>query len=136
MDWRRSRPEGLWADPKDHGDLLGGHLNLFDQRPNNLTAQVPVGIGQSSPHVGCELVKPTNEQLEVVSSGRLLGFLLEALLQGGKALAREARLELLLADKAFSRAVNQAAKPLAELGQLRGSGAALGLGAAFLQRRG
>lgn len=70
--------------------------------------------------------------------GRLLGFLLRVLLQGGDALAQapEPRLELLFANEAFGRAVNQAAEPLAQLGQLCGRGAALGLGAAVLQRRG
>ncbi len=30
--------KGLWANPKDDGDLVGGHLNLFDKRSDNLTA--------------------------------------------------------------------------------------------------
>jgi hypothetical protein len=94
---------------------LGGHLNLFDQRPDDLTAQAPVGIGQPCTHVSREFVEPTDEQLEIVSSGRLVGFLLCMLLESGDALAqaREPWLELLFANEAFSIAVNQAAKPLA-----------------------
>jgi hypothetical protein len=42
---RKSWSEAWWADPKDDGDLLGGHLNLFDQRPDNRAAQLPIGIG-------------------------------------------------------------------------------------------
>jgi hypothetical protein len=45
MTRRRCWPEGWWADPKDDGDLLGGHINLFDQRSDNLAAQVPIDIG-------------------------------------------------------------------------------------------
>lgn len=58
---RRSWPEGLGADPKDHGDLLGGDLTVFAQRPNTLAAQAPVSIGPPCAHVGRELVKPTDE---------------------------------------------------------------------------
>src|SRR5258708_38386536 len=136
MVWRRSWPEGLRADPKDHSDVLGGHLNLFDQRPNNLAAQVPVGIGQPGTHFDRELVKPPDEQLELVGSSSLVGLPLCLLLQGGDALAQapEPRLELRFANETLGIAVNEAAKPLAQLGQLRCRGAALGLGATVLHR--
>jgi hypothetical protein len=76
--------------------------------------------------------------LEVVRGSRLLGFLLRVLLQGGDALAQscEARLELLFANETLGLAVNEAAQPLTQLAQLRGRGAALGVGGALLHRLG
>jgi hypothetical protein len=63
---------------------------------------VPSDIGQPGTPVGRELVKPTDEQLQLVAGGGLLGLLLGVLLQGGDALAQapELRLELLLANQA------------------------------------
>jgi hypothetical protein len=128
----------LWTDPKAHGDLLGGDLDLFDQRSDHLAAQVPVGIGQPGTHFGRELVQPTDEHLQLMAGGHLLGFLLGVLLQGGDALAQapEPRRALHLANEAVARAADEATQPLAQLGQLRGRGAALSLGAAVLQCRG
>src|SRR5262249_46555252 len=122
---RRSWRARLRAEPEHDRDLLGGDLNLLDQRPDNLPAEASVGIGQPHAHCGRELVQSPDRQLEVVWGGRVLGLLLRVLLQGGDALAqvREPRLELLFANQSFGVAVNEAAKPLAQFGQLGRRGA-------------
>jgi hypothetical protein len=123
----------LGANAKNDGDLLSGHLNLLDQGANNLAAQVPVGVSQPSPYLDGKLIEPTDQQMQVVCRVRLAVFLLQELFQGRNALTQacQARFELGFANEALGIGVNEAAESLAQLGELSGSGAAIGLGGAI-----
>jgi hypothetical protein len=130
--WRRAWSNGVGTDSKDNGDLFSGHLNRFDQRPDNLSTPVPVGVSQPSPYLGGKCVKSTDEQLQVVGRVRLVGFLLYLLLEGRDPLTQppQARLELHFVNQALGIGVNETAKSLAQLAQLRGRGVAVGLSGA------
>jgi len=95
-------------------------LDPFDQRPNELTARLPVGILQSGTHLSGNLFQPADEQADLAFN---LGLLLESLrvhFQSVDALAQagDPWLELRFVNQALRIAVDQAGNSATEPGQL------------------
>jgi hypothetical protein len=68
----RSRAKGVRSHPKDHGDVRVSDVDTLDQRPNAITAQAPIRVGESGTDVGRELLHPTRYQPELVEHARFV----------------------------------------------------------------
>jgi hypothetical protein len=121
----RSGAKGVRSHPKDDGDVRVGDVNTLDQRPNDITAQAPICIGEPGADVGRELLHLTHYQPELVQHASFVDLTRQRFLELGNPLPQtdDARLKFLFGEKALGVAVDEASEALAQFAEVDRVGA-------------
>jgi hypothetical protein len=128
----RSGAKGVRSHPKDDGDVRVGDVDTLDQRPNDITAQAPIRVGETGADVGRELLHLTQYQPELVEHARFVDLTRQRCLELCDPLPQtdDTRLKLLFGEKALGIAVDEASEALAQFAEVDGVGAVGAGGAA------
>ena len=121
----RGRAKGVRSHPKDDSDVRIGDVNALDQRLNDISAQIPISVGEPGAHVGRELLHPPHHQVELAEHAGFVGLTRQRFLAVRDPLPQtgDTRLKLLFGEKPFSITVDEASEPLAQFVQVDGGGA-------------
>src|SRR5260370_17281481 len=95
----RSWAKAVRSYTKDDRDVLVGDVNALHQRPDDITAHLPIGVGEPGADVGRELLHPPHHQPEVVERAGVVGLSRQRFCEVCYPLpeATDARLKFLLA---------------------------------------
>src|SRR5258707_12402891 len=118
----RSWAKAVRSYTKDDRDVLVGDVNALHQRPDDITAHLPIGVGEPGADVGRELLHPPHHQREVVERAGVVGLSRQRFCEVCYPLpeATDARLKFLLGDKALGITVDEASEPLTDFADVHG----------------
>src|SRR5262249_60716148 len=112
-----SGTRGLSAHAKDDREVLVGDFNALHQRSDDITAHLPVRIGQPVTDLSGKCLYLPHQQPQLMECAGFLALTLQRFLEVGDALAQtaDARRKFVFGDETFGIAVDEASEPLVQL---------------------